>query len=184
MIANLLHSWIGAAAIALHGVITDETIRNLGQPTSGAPAAPAAPEELNYAMLALRMALALLFVLGLALAVALIVRRYFPQSRLGAGRLEKIDLLATRHLGGRSALILARVHGRVVLLGATPQQISFLSEWEDDEEWHAEPAGEAEAAAPRSPAVRAFESFAEAARRSAETKPRKPFSAGRETDAD
>lgn len=46
---------------------------------------------------------------------------------------DAIRVLGTRPIGTREQIVVARVHGRVLVLGHTPSQVSFLCELDPDE---------------------------------------------------
>jgi flagellar biosynthetic protein FliO len=147
---------------ALGGAITEESLQQLG---AVAPPASALPEgETDFWLATLRMIAALSAVLALVVLAAWAAKRYLPAA---AGRSvgdERIDVLNSRTLGLRRSLILARVRGRVVLLGATPQQISCLTEWDEGADWAA-PASADEDEQSVSSAIEEFQSVASSRRR-------------------
>ncbi|MCX7014522.1 MAG: flagellar biosynthetic protein FliO [Candidatus Sumerlaeota bacterium] len=143
-----------ALLASLASAVTNESLATMAPPATPAPAALDAGGDLM--MMVLRMSGALAAVLALVVGLAWAAKRYLPASALRASAGSRIDVIATRTLGMRRSLVLARVHGRVLLLGATPQQIQCLSEWEEGSDW---PANEPAAAATPDPHSSAMERF-------------------------
>lgn len=89
-------------------------------------------------MLMLKMFLTLGLVLAIMAGLAWLWKRYGPDGAgiANQGRSEAIRVVGTKMLGGKRTLLLVRVRGQTLLLGATPQQITCLSEIEElDNEW-------------------------------------------------
>jgi flagellar biosynthetic protein FliO len=113
-------------------------LKKLGEAAAGEggrTTTPAGDSDFDFLMAALQMAAALAFVLALLLAAAWAVKRWMPGAVARVSKGDRIDILSARQIGMRRSLILAKVRNRIVLLGATPQQITPLSEWEPDKEW-------------------------------------------------
>jgi flagellar protein FliO/FliZ len=70
--------------------------------------------------------LMLLLVLALIPAVLWVVKRM--QTLRPAGAFRQLEVLEQLPLGTRERVVLVRVHGRVLVLGATAQQLSLLAE--------------------------------------------------------
>jgi flagellar protein FliO/FliZ len=68
----------------------------------------------------------------LVVLVAVIVWFYRRRLSLSAPD-DSIELIGVRTLGARERIVVARVHGRVLVLGHTPSQISLLCELDPDE---------------------------------------------------
>jgi len=146
-----------ALLASLASAVTNESLATMAAPATPAPITLNAGSDLLS--MVLRMSAALAAVLALVVGLAWAAKRWLPASALRASAGGRIDVIASRTLGMRRSLVLARVHGRVLLLGATPQQIQCLSEWEEGSDW---PANEPAAAAtlnPHSSAVERFQSF-------------------------
>ena len=129
-------SAVSSVLAALLAKDDSSLIKKLGEAASsdGAGKSSSASGSSDLIVSALQMAAALAFVLALLLAIAWAVKRWMPGAVARVSSEDRIDILSARQIGMRRSLILAKVKGRIVLLGATPQQISPLSEWESDEE--------------------------------------------------
>lgn len=112
--------------------ITDQEIASMGDDqqttVSVANRSGAAPD---MAGLVGRTVAALGAVLGLMAAAVWAARRWMPQVARPGVR-QSIEILGQRMLGGRRSLMLVRVNGRTLLLGATPQSIQTLSEFDSE----------------------------------------------------
>lgn len=126
----MLHQAVLLIENALAAQVTEDSLRVL---SSSRPIQAAASGSPNFMLATLQMVAALAFVLALILGVAWLAKKYLPAGAVKARAGDRIDLLAARPLGLRRSLMLVRAHGRVFLVGATPQQISCLSEWDEDE---------------------------------------------------
>lgn len=74
----------------------------------------------------------LVFLTLLVVLVAVVV--WFYKRRLGFTADDgSIRILSTRPLGAREQIVVARVYGRVLVLGHTPSQVSVLCELEPEE---------------------------------------------------
>ncbi|MCE5229104.1 flagellar biosynthetic protein FliO [bacterium] len=120
---------IAAPAFAL----TDQDVASITdeKPAVNAPK-NAAPDITGLIM---RVTLSMGVVLGLMSAAVWAARRWMPQAARTGAR-QTIDILAQRALGARRSLMLVRVNGRTLLIGATPQSIQMLTEFEAESgEW-------------------------------------------------
>ncbi|CAN5610984.1 flagellar biosynthetic protein FliO [soil metagenome] len=70
--------------------------------------------------------LMLLVVLAMIPAVLWVVKRM--QTLRPAGAFRQLEVMEQLPLGTRERVVLVRVHGRVLVLGATAQQVSLLAE--------------------------------------------------------
>lgn len=136
LLALLLFACCGSAY-----AITDQDIALMGedQATTATVAnrSGAAPD---MAGLVGRTVAALGAVLGLMAAAVWAARRWMPQVARPGGR-QSIEILGQRMIGGRRSLMLVRVNSRTLLLGATPQSIQTLSEFDaEPADWN-EPHG-------------------------------------------
>lgn len=118
------------AALPAFGMTDQEfaTINAGDQPAATAAGADAAP---GMTGLVGRTIIALGAVLGLMAAAVWAARRWMPQVARTGGR-QSIEILGQKMIGGRRALMLVRVRGRTLLLGATPQSIQTLSEFDSE----------------------------------------------------
>lgn len=78
-----------------------------------------------------RVTLAMGAVLALMVAAVWAAKRWMPQA-VRAGARQSIEIVTQRVIGPRRSLILVRVRGRTILLGATPQSIQMLTEFEPE----------------------------------------------------
>ncbi len=74
----------------------------------------------------------LLIVLGILVAVLWLIKRYFGQQG-GMGQPGVIQLLASMYVAPKERIALIDVLGEKILIGITPQQISFLARIQDEE---------------------------------------------------
>lgn len=99
----------------------------------------AAPDTLARALTTLadpgipspiRITVAVLLVVALAVGALLLARRYGPAAIRG-GRTAEIAVVGRTVLDRKTAILLLQVDGRRVLVGVTPHQLTPLSEWEE-----------------------------------------------------
>jgi len=123
-----------AAIFALDNASMLDKVRQAASGENDGAPPPASGSDVDFFTAALQMAGALALVLALLLAIAWAVKRWAPGAVARISKDDRIDILGVRQIGMRRSLILAKVKGRVVFLGATPQQINPLSEWAANEE--------------------------------------------------
>jgi len=92
---------------------------------------PAAAAEVNGWAVALDMGIKLLLVVGLIYLTAWGLRAVMGKARLGPARAGRLGVLETTALAPNRSLYLVEVGGKVLLLGATPTQLTLLSEFSD-----------------------------------------------------
>lgn len=119
-----------ALAAAPAPALTDEDIASIGMAAARPAVEPDATQPPGMAELAGKVVLAMGAVMGLMAAAAWAARRWLPQSAAGGLKRPGIEILASRPIGSRRNLLLVRVQGRTVLLGATPHSIQPLSEFD------------------------------------------------------
>jgi len=75
----------------------------------------------------------LMLVIGLILVMARLARRYQVSGvKLAAKPVRRVEVVSRQSLGKHSALVLVRVANRTLLVGQSAQQLTLLSELEDD----------------------------------------------------
>ncbi len=75
----------------------------------------------------------LLVVLAILILVMWFLRRYFAQSG-ATGKQGIIQMLASMYVAPKERIALVDVLGEKILIGITPQQITFLARIEDEED--------------------------------------------------
>jgi flagellar biosynthetic protein FliO len=74
-----------------------------------------------------KMLLALAIVLGLMVGAAYLFRSILPRNTSGLNDPSLIKIIASRHLGPRSSIILVEVLEKVIVIGVSPSQMSLLA---------------------------------------------------------
>jgi flagellar biosynthetic protein FliO len=75
----------------------------------------------------LKMLLALAIVLGLMVGAAYFIKNILPRNTGGLNDPSLIKIIASRHLGPRSSIILIEVLEKVIVIGVSPSQMSLLA---------------------------------------------------------
>jgi flagellar protein FliO/FliZ len=97
-------------------------------------AAPAVAQEAtgvmpsggSFGVAAVRSFGALALVLACVVALSWGARRLLQRTAGGVSRRQAIEIVASRSLGGRSALTLVEVGGERLLVGSTPQSLNLI----------------------------------------------------------
>jgi len=115
--------------------ITNDDIADLGRTSDAETSIAEAPPSI-WKILG-RMILALGAVTALIAGVSYLAKRFLP-SHVAGPRSGAIQIIAMRSIGQRRNLMLVRASDKTILLGATPNGITFLSDidhgapaWED-----------------------------------------------------
>lgn len=109
--------------------LTDQDIASIGEEKPATSTQKNDPPSVSG--LIGRVTLSLGAVLGLMVVAVWAAKRWMPQAAR-AGARQSIEILTQRVIGPRRSLILVRVRGRTLLLGATPQSIQMLTEFEPE----------------------------------------------------
>lgn len=91
---------------------------------------PEAPS--GWALLG-RLLGSLAIVLGLIVVAAYVLKRMMASSRLSAGRGKFLDVIQVTPLGGKRQILLVRVAGRLLVIGASGDNLSLLTELPDED---------------------------------------------------
>ncbi len=103
----------------------DEALRSETQAPSGPLTRP-----INTGMLVVRLALALVFVIGLMLVVAYLVRKVMPDGMV-KGRQRLIKVIETGFLAPKVAVYVVDVAGDILVVGSAPGSVALLDKIED-----------------------------------------------------
>jgi len=88
--------------------------------------------DYSYVASFVKMLFALAFVLGIMLGALYLLKRLAGHN-LGGGDPESlINVLSTRYVGPKSAIMMVDVAGRVIIVGVTVNAINLLGEIEDE----------------------------------------------------
>lgn len=109
--------------------LSDQDVASIGEEPVAAGVKKSEPPSVSG--LIGRVTLAMGVVVGLMVAAVWAAKRWMPQVAR-AGARQSIEILTQRVIGPRRSLILVRVRGRTLLLGATPQSIQMLTEFEPE----------------------------------------------------
>lgn len=81
----------------------------------------------------LKMLFALAVVIGIMLGAMYFFRRVLQQAPAGADAGQAINIVAARYLGPRSSIMVVEILGRLVVIGLSHNQMSFLTTISDPE---------------------------------------------------
>ncbi len=88
-------------------------------------------ETVSFFPALLKMISALAVVLGVMVGLAFLVRRFFPQTGMGGADGAPIQILAVRHLGHKSSIMIVDILGQAVVIGVSNQQMSYITTIDD-----------------------------------------------------
>jgi flagellar protein FliO/FliZ len=95
-------------------------------PAAAQGAAGMLPTGASFGAAAVRSFGALAVVLACVVALSYAARRLLQRTSAGVGGRQAIEIVASRSLGGRSALTLVEVNGERLLVGSTPQSLNLI----------------------------------------------------------
>lgn len=115
-------------------VILSLTTLAAGQPdTSNVPPATP-PPEFHFGWMLAKTVFSLLLIIALIFGLLFVARRYLGQQLPGSIGGEDCQIIAKFPIQPKQSLLLVQVFGRLLLLGVTESSITFLAEFEPNQD--------------------------------------------------
>ncbi len=76
----------------------------------------------------LSMLFTLALILGLLFAAVYFLKRFFPDSTLRFSDNKIINIVSTRYINRKNSILIVEILGKVVVIGASENQLSYLTE--------------------------------------------------------
>ena len=90
-------------------------------------------ETISFFPALLKMISALVLVLGIMIGLAFLFRRFFQQTGMSMYEGTAIHVLSVKYLGPKSSIMIVDILGKVVVIGVSHQQMSYITTIDDKE---------------------------------------------------
>jgi flagellar protein FliO/FliZ len=120
--------WLLVAGVAVVALIAICSALESAAPDAATDAASPADAGPPSLVPTWRLVGSMALVVGLAVAAALVVKRFSPLARNLGGAAKRIQVLEVHALGGKRFLCLVKVDAQELLLGLSPARIDLLTE--------------------------------------------------------